>query len=98
MGVRLLKNLEVKPEALPITEDNIMSTNVIVFEDRKLHGKLGNSVFFYWMEYLHKVLDYFESWDESGQQAVLNIGTDRHVEVIKYYKSDMFLRGGKEGV
>ena len=50
------------------------------------------------MEYLHKVLGYFESWDESGQQAVLNIGTDRHVEVIKYYKSDMFLRGGKEGV
>ena len=98
MGIRLLKNLEVKPEALPITQDNIMSTFVIVFEDRKLHGKLGNSVFFYWLDYLCKVQGYFESWDENGQQAVLNVGTDRHAEVIKYYKSDMFMRGGKGGI
>ena len=74
-----------------------MYQNHIVLEDRKLHGKLANSAFFWWLEYLRDVKGHFESWDEEGQKAVSNIGTNDHSEVIRYYKSDEFPRFGKEG-
>ena len=97
MGIRLRRGIEVKPEALLFLPQTILCRNHIVLEDRKLHGKLANTAFYWWLEYLRDVKGHFESWDEEGQKAVSNIGTNDHSEVIRYYKSDEFPRFGKEG-
>ena len=97
-GIRLRKGIEVKPEALPFNPDRIMENHVILLEDRKLHGIVSNNVFFWWLRYLGDEKGYFESWGEEDQKAVSNIGTEEHAEMIRYYKSDDYIRGGKANV
>ena len=75
-----------------------MENHVILLEDRKLHGIVSNNVFFWWLRYLGDEKGYFESWGEEDQKAVSNIGTEEHAEMIRYYKSDDYIRGGKANV
>ena len=94
-GIRLRKGIDVKPEALPFHPELILGYNVILLEDRKLHSIVANNVFFWWLCYLRDQKGYFESWDEEGQKAVSNIGTEEHETMIRYYKSDDYIRGGR---
>ena len=94
-GIRLRKGIEVKPEALPFHAELILSNNVILLEDRKLHSIVANNVFFWWLRYLRYEKGYFESWGEEDQKAVSNIGTEEHENMIRYYKSDDYIRTGK---